>query len=259
VTAYLFDHSWNEELRRLRLLEETFDPGTFRHLEALGVGAGWRCLEVGGGAGSVARWLSERVGPTGHVVVTDVETEFLEELGEPNLEVRRHDIVAEDLEEGAYDLVHTRLVLEHLPDRDVGLKRMATALAPGGVAVVEEFDGWFVPSPCAGAGLFDRGMQAFLAFMRAAGYTNEYGRRLPMEMRSLGLTEVGAEGRTLVALPGTPAMEWFRLSVVRLRDPMVARGVVSEAEVDQVLALFEDDSLCFQYPVLITAWGRRRA
>ncbi|MGH8999638.1 MAG: hypothetical protein ACRDY7_09630 [Acidimicrobiia bacterium] len=43
----------------------TADSSTVRHLEALGVGAGWRCLEVGGGGGSVGRWLGERVGSDG--------------------------------------------------------------------------------------------------------------------------------------------------------------------------------------------------
>jgi hypothetical protein len=42
------------ELNRLRLLERIFDPSTTRHLEIIGVADGWRCLEVGAGAGSMA-------------------------------------------------------------------------------------------------------------------------------------------------------------------------------------------------------------
>ena len=57
-----------DEGARLRLIEQASDPTTLAHLDRIGVGAGWRCLEVGAGGGSVAAWLGERVGPTGHVL-----------------------------------------------------------------------------------------------------------------------------------------------------------------------------------------------
>ena len=50
------------ELNRLRILERIFDPSTKRHLEMIGVSEGWKCLEVGAGTGSVAQWLSRRIG-----------------------------------------------------------------------------------------------------------------------------------------------------------------------------------------------------
>jgi hypothetical protein len=63
----------------------------------LGVGPGWRCLDVGDGDGSVARWLAGRVGPEGHVTTTDLNTRFLVGHGLPNLEVRRHNILEDSL------------------------------------------------------------------------------------------------------------------------------------------------------------------
>ncbi len=49
-----------------------FDPATFRHLDGLGLAPGWRCWEVGAGGTSVVDHLSERVGPAGHVLATDI-------------------------------------------------------------------------------------------------------------------------------------------------------------------------------------------
>jgi predicted O-methyltransferase YrrM len=69
-----------DALVRLRLMEAECDPPTFRYLDAIGVGAGWRCLEVGAGAGSVVRWLSGRVGPRGRVVAVDIDPRFLGNL-----------------------------------------------------------------------------------------------------------------------------------------------------------------------------------
>jgi hypothetical protein len=42
--------------------------------ESFGVGAGWRCLEVGASGGSIAEWLCGKVGPHGRVVATDLQT-----------------------------------------------------------------------------------------------------------------------------------------------------------------------------------------
>jgi trans-aconitate methyltransferase len=139
--GYVFDHVWEAERTRLAGLEAAFDAGTRGHLERLGADAGWRCLEVGAGGGTVACWLADRVAPHGAVVATDTETSFLEAAAaqHPGLEVLRHDIAAEDLPTG-FDLVHARWLVHWLPDKRLGLRRMVAALRPGGLLLVEEPD-----------------------------------------------------------------------------------------------------------------------
>ena len=89
----------------------------------------------------VAEWLCGRVGDTGSVVATDVDTRFLESLEAPNLQVRKHDIVHQALERDRYDLVHVRLLLMHLgDDRAAALAHMADAVKPGGWLLAEEQD-----------------------------------------------------------------------------------------------------------------------
>ena len=131
-SEYRFDNAWLQARARLAALEAQLDPGTMRHLQALGVGEGWHCLEVGGGGGSIAEWLCRRVGPAGRVVATDINTRFLEALDFRNLVVRVHNIVEDELEQGAFDLVHARTVLMHLRQRPTALERMVSALKPGG-------------------------------------------------------------------------------------------------------------------------------
>src|SRR5262245_54846529 len=131
VTTYIYDQAWKAERERLAALEELHDEAATGRLAALGVSDGWRCLEVGCGAGSIARWLAARVGPRGHVVANDLDLRFVagEEIG--NLEVRQHDIVTDPLEEATYDLVHARAVLEHIPMRAQALTRAVLYRAPG--------------------------------------------------------------------------------------------------------------------------------
>ena len=115
MANYALDNAWEQARHRLALLEQQLDPLTFQRLTALGVTTGWQCLEVGGGGGSVVRWLCRHVGATGHVTATDLDTRFLQEIDEPRLEVRRHDITTEALPHAQYDLVHARWLLHHLP------------------------------------------------------------------------------------------------------------------------------------------------
>src|SRR5215469_6283678 len=129
-TGYVFYPAWEAEHARLRALENLFDPATIHHLAGVGVESGWRCLEVGGGAGSIARWLAGRVAPGGQVVATDVDTRFLDDQGVDNLEVRRHDITCDPLEAGAFDLAHERVVLMYLPQREQAMARMVEAVRP---------------------------------------------------------------------------------------------------------------------------------
>lgn len=125
---------------RLRLLAALLDPGTFELLDRLGVKAGWRCLEVGAGGGSVAAWLCDRAGPHGSVLATDIDATVLRELEHPRLEVRVHDVLTDQLPEREFDLVHARLVLAWLARPELGLRRMVAALKPGGLMLVEEMD-----------------------------------------------------------------------------------------------------------------------
>ena len=109
--TYAFKNALDAQRERLRTLESLFDAGSIRCLEARGVRPGWRCAEVGAGGGSIATWLCDRVGPGGSVLATDLDATVLSELAHPNLEVRVHDLMTDDLPEGEFDLVHLRLVL----------------------------------------------------------------------------------------------------------------------------------------------------
>ncbi|MGW0212377.1 SAM-dependent methyltransferase, partial [Streptomyces sp. NPDC003233] len=75
--GYLLDNRQNEAAERFDAFAALFDPTTFRHIEALGIGLGRRCWEVGAGGTSVVSWLARKVGPTGQVVATDIDTSRL--------------------------------------------------------------------------------------------------------------------------------------------------------------------------------------
>lgn len=257
--AYIFEHQWEQERRRLDLLEQIFDPGTKDYLGRIPLPPGGHCLEVGAGAGSIAQWLCDRVGPEGRVVATDLDTGFLEQLTEKNLEVRRHNVVTDQLEDGAFDLIHSRLVLDHIPERDMVVERLVVALRPGGWLVLEDFD-WSslvtAPSCTAGDGL-RRVHEAMRIAFPAVGIQTDCGLCLPLAFRDAGLADVGAEGRVQVGLGGTQASAWWHLTLSKPRQALVDTGLISDDEFDEVLRALDDDRCCFLFPTMITSWGRR--
>ena len=114
-SPYLLDNRRDEAGERFDALAALYDPVTIRHFHTLGVGDGWRCLEVGAGGGSVVRHLADRVGTSGRVLATDIEPRFLEPLRDlANVDVARHDVAVDPLPEAEFDLIHARLVLVHV-------------------------------------------------------------------------------------------------------------------------------------------------
>ena len=244
---------------RFAALSALFDRGTSRQLEDRGVGPGWHCLEVGGGGGSVATWLSERVGAAGRVVVTDIDTRFLETIRRPNLEVRRHDITHDPLSEGVFDLVHSRMVLIHLPERDEVLRRLAAALKPGGWLVCEEFDSLSTrPDAAVSPGeVLLKTHDAMARLSAQHGVDQRYGRLLYERFRALGLVNLGAEAHISIVQCGSPASALLRASYERRRTAMIDAGYLTAQEFDQDVARMDDADFMMPSPTMWTAWGRR--
>ena len=259
---YLFTHEDKAERERLAAIEAGLDPNTIECLEKIGVGEGWRCLEVGAGAGSIAEWLCRRVGPRGKVVATDLQTKFLEAIVAPNLEVRKHDITKEELEPEAFDLVSARKVLEHLADPSAALRRMAAALRPGGWLMVEDSDlASFMRVSFPHHERFERAYAKFLEALRSAGFQPTLGVHLGDELRAAGLQDVWLKGMTgeWTAAGDHHVGKVYRMTIERMRERMVKAGLLTNEEVDQLLADIQSPEFHAITGIHCAAWGRKPA
>jgi SAM-dependent methyltransferase len=256
---YALDNAAVQAGDRLSALSELFDAGTIYHIEQRGITTGWHCLEIGGGGGSIAAWMSGRVGGTGRVLVTDINTRFLDPLQCPNLEVRRHNIVTDPLPEGAFDLIHARLVLMHLPERDAVLARLIKALKPGGWLLDEEFDVLSMPTDAA-INRHETYMHSFSALNRVLeerGVDLRFGRFLHGRMCSAGLAEVGAQALLSAGAGGSVVAKLVRSNYCQLRDVMIERGYITAEELEYDLTNLDDPDSVVLTPVMWSAWGRR--
>jgi SAM-dependent methyltransferase len=262
--SYAFANVRAIQRERLRTLEALLDEGTIRQLGARGVGAGWRCLEVGAGGGSIAAWLCERVAPDGSVVATDLDTTVLADISHPNLEIQVHNVLADDLPEDAFDLVHMRLLLAWLDDPQLALRRLIAALEPGGWLVAEEMD--FVsavPDARLDADTRDLIARAVAAHNAVLAERHSfdpfYGRRLVGDLEDAGLADVGCEGRASMWRGGQAGGDAWRLTVAQLREPMIASGIVSAADLDALVPLCDDPRFSIMSQIIMAGWGRRPA
>ena len=257
--GYAYDHAWTDERVRLAGLEAALDPGTRELFLRLGLARGSRCLDVGGGGGSVACWLAEKVVPGGSVLVTDLETDFLEsEAGRiPGLEVLRHDVTVEDLP-GDFDFVHARWLIEWLPDKRLALRRMVNALKPGGTLLVEEPDFVSIFGTAEPPAL-RRTMTAAMAYLESTCPVEvTYGRRLLDDLAAVGLSDIVAEGRAAVVRGGSPpAGDFLRLTIEKFREPLLDQKSVTEQEFAEATEALQDPRRTFVMPMTVAAWGQR--
>lgn len=256
---YVFDNAAPQAAARLAALAEVFDPGSRRQILERGVGPGWRCLEIGGGLGTITRWLAERVGATGSVLTTDIDPRHLHRLRLPNVEVCQHDVLADPLPSGAFDLAVARLVLEHLPDPDLALAKMVAAVRPGGWVLVEDFEllAGVVADAHGGDERISKSMAAMRRVSAAAGAHQRLGRSLASRLRGHGLTNVGTEGRILIWRGKTTGATLSRLNFEQLRESILATGLVTPAEFEADIAALDDEDFETRSPILWTAWGQK--
>jgi SAM-dependent methyltransferase len=258
-TGYLLDNAGREAPARFAALSALFDSTTIRHLSERGVARGWRCLEVGAGGGSIANWLADHVGETGSVLATDIDPHFLEPLRRANLEVLRHDVAVDPLPESAFDLVHARLVLLHLPKREMALARMIAALKPGGWLLAEEYDTTSMPPDPAHfpAEVRLKTQVALTRLLEDSGVNRSYGRVLFGQLRSHGLVSVDAEGRILMLQHGTHGASMLQANYEQLRGAMIDGGYITPQQFQRDVARLQGFDFVMPSAILWSAWGRR--
>ena len=254
--SYKFDHEWAHERERLSKLERGMDPGTIAMLARAEIQPDWRCLEIGAGGGSIAAWLAAQVGPTGHVTATDLQTSFVEALAVPNLEVRQHDIVTDDIPAAHYDLIHSRAVLEHVPARAAVLTKLVKSLKAGGCLVLECHDFCTLQHVEGGDPVkFAQIIAAMLQLLGQSGFDPDYGRHMGAQLRAAGLKDVYCEGRSYELGGDRDLTSVLSLVLKRLEPAMVNAGLAQSKDVAAIADGLEHGEIIAQSPMVVAAIG----
>jgi trans-aconitate methyltransferase len=254
---YWFDNSLANEGDRLRLLETIADPRSIHLLSALPVEKGWRCAELGAGAGSMAGWLADQVGDDGSVIAVDRDVTLLDHLGDrPNVEIMEAAIEDLGFPDSSLDLIHTRNVLMHIDDADEIIGTLVTNLRPGGVLLVEEAD-YFPLAAMTSPALFA------VARVLVAKWT--WARTMPGTISRLPVSDISVTVDTSMLRGGSPeAAFWastLRSVEHRLTDPECADAsglpVLTQATFDEAMQLLTDASFWTPFSAVVCVACRR--
>jgi SAM-dependent methyltransferase len=258
---YVHQHlSDSDEYARLRKIEVLLDPRTRGFLQRLGLKEGMSFLEAGAGGGGLLPWLSQVVGPTGKVLAVDMDTRFLKDLPQPNLQVLQDDLTRMDLGSERFDFIHERYVLNHIPAyRDV-LRKMRAALKSGGWLLLEDADtsgGRIETTDPARLRAFNAIPQARKLLFASKGMDSSFGLLLPGLLRETGFTNIGEETYAPLDRGGKGMAEITRLSVLGLWGQYLKTGAASEDDLKTFVKMAADPNQEAVYYSTVSAWGQK--
>lgn len=243
IDRYWFDNSLSDEGTRLRLLEKIADPRSISLLEGLDVAPGSICAELGAGAGSMAAWLADRVGPDGSVLAVDRNLSLCGHLAQrSNVGLLEAELETLELEPATYDMVHTRNVLMHLDDADRVIAAIVAALRPGGRLLLEEAD------------YYTLGGITSAVFARVVSPLVEkwtWARTMPITLSRLPVVDLRVTVDASMLHGASDEAAFWAHTIVSARDRITRKapdgasaggavGAVSADEIDQVQALLAD-------------------
>lgn len=251
------------EFARLAVQAEAMAPDTAIMLDRIGVGPGWRCIDIGCGPGGITQLLSEKVGPGGRVVGIDKNAAFLEHARRSaagNVEFAQADVYATGLPSESFDLAHMRFVASTAGDPERLLAEALRLVRPGGIVALQEPDGsslnCYPPHPA-----WDRLKAALLGAFESVGADLRLASRLYWVVRQTALQDV-AYRTFLVAVRATdPMVDYLPSTIESLRSTVIANRLAGEAELPGLLsdcrAHLSNPDTSFTMYTVAQVWGRR--
>jgi SAM-dependent methyltransferase len=252
---YTLSHELVGEQQRLALMSSLLDPVEQPRFARLGVGPGWRCLELGCGNGSIAQALAQAVAPTGHVVASDLDLAYIADLRMPCLEVRRIDVLQDVIEEECYDFVVARALLHHLTPARMVVERMIAALKPGGVLLSIEPD--MLPCTVTEPDAMRALWQGWLKWSVEAGIDYSLGRKIPAWLDSLGLEDVAGEGHTAQFNGGSRWAAYWSATLRELEPALLKSGHITPKMLEEFHVRYQDPHYWTSIMTFIENWGRK--
>ena len=195
-TTYIHGFS-AEEQQRLSAMQEILNARQLEHFDFCGIK---RVLDVGSGLGQLTQDIASRLPDTSTVIAIEnngiqrrAAIELANESGAPGtIEFREGDAYSLPLksdEQGSFDLVHARFILEHLRHPEKAIAEMANAVRSGGKVFLVDDDHELLrvypqlPS-------LEHAWHSYWNSYYDLGYDPLIGRRLPELLRNVGINEI---------------------------------------------------------------------
>lgn len=256
------------EVKRLAFQAGVWREMTEGLLDRLRVGPGWRCLEVGPGTGTVLLPLADRVrGKGGSVDAVELSPRYAEYLRRKtrgpkyrHLRILEGQLLEVPLEKARYDLIFARWVFLFLPKVEEHLRRLARALAPGGVLAIEDYhrDSMAIYPRLPSWPLL---IQADKAWFASQGGDLNVAGRLPTLLRRVGLVPEPVVTHTKVGGPRSDVWRWAEAYFIGYLDKIAKFPPFTKARAERFrrewLAAKRNRDALFISPMMLDVVGRK--
>lgn len=246
-TSLYIHGTTSEEQARLSLLNDLLNA---KSLAEMRLQDETRLLDVGSGLGQLTRAMARSAAPTAHVIGIERSLAQLTEAqrqaaaaGESELvEFRQGDALNFPLHEdewGSFDLVHTRFLLEHVPEPLAVVQAMVRAAHPGGRIILEDDDHDLLrlwPQPSGFKDLW----QAYMHSYDHLGNDPIVGRRLVSLLAEAGAQPVRNTLIFFGSCAGEPYFAGYAENLIEVingaRETVTQAGLIPAAAFDAAIA-----------------------
>ena len=229
------------EVARLRMQSDLFRADAELMLDRIGVGLGWRCLDLCCGVGGITDLLSRRIGTEGTVTGADIDSTKLAVAcdwavanGLDNARFERADAFATEFPKASFDLVHCRFALGVIPNGKEILNHMVTLVRPGGIVFVEEANVRTMecspPDP-----IWDQMLALTVDTFAKIGADVHLGPKLYRVFRTIGLTDLRVRPCLHALRAGDPMMMHLPDTLEGMRDAILSVGALTTIELDHMV------------------------
>ncbi|RMH24426.1 MAG: methyltransferase domain-containing protein [Planctomycetota bacterium] len=236
---YIF-HATDEEHVRLGYQHRVWAEDLYAGWRRAGFAPGWRVIDLGSGPGFTTVDLAHFVGPAGAVLAVDESQRFLDLLrvrmgAEPldNVTPVRADAGAFDTEPGAYDGANARWLMSFVDDPAEVARRVARALRPGGVWLIQDYSDYLGAGLWPESAAFRRLLAAVDAHWRDGRGDPDIVSRLPAVLDRAGFDVREARPMVRAGRPGSVLWRWPETFFRSFGPALVAEGGVDQATLDE--------------------------
>ena len=252
------------EIERLHIQGQAMALDAAIMLDQIGVGPGWRCLDLGCGPGGIIDLLSARAGQTGRVVGLDADPVLLDHArarahAHANVEFVLGNAYHTGLPSGSFDLVHVRFVASTAGEPAALLREAIRLARPGGIVAFQEADistlNCYPPHPA-----WDRLKRVLEQAFVCVGADVRLAQRLYQLARHAGLEDVHYRPFLVGVRSGDLMTDYLPATIESVRGTLLAKRLIALDELEAALAAcrahLADPDTVFTTVTVAQVWGR---